>query len=262
MKEVGEFLKSKRLEKGLKLEEISAHTKIQLEILEAIEKGQKTKLPHTAHLKGFIRQYIRIVGIDENEVWPLLDLPSQGKHRILLRDKKDEDEVQTNILWFRAPSKLVRIIGILVVIGLLGLVYVVYEKMDAYSKEKVVIEDIPQEEASDTEITETPAPSTTEPSAEAKKAPTVNKEKQSLGKSATAASSFVAVEAIETVDLVATWSTGKEERFSLEKDHKHTFFYTDKISLQISNGGHVRLKTHEKSLGVPGKIGEPTQLEF
>jgi cytoskeleton protein RodZ len=61
-------LKSKREESGLDLKYISVETKISLEMLESIENEYHAKLPEPVYVKGFIRSYAMILGIDANSV--------------------------------------------------------------------------------------------------------------------------------------------------------------------------------------------------
>ena len=59
MKETGELLKNRRLEKKFSLEEISSQTKIQLSILKSLEEGKVELLKNKTYTKGFLRQYAR-----------------------------------------------------------------------------------------------------------------------------------------------------------------------------------------------------------
>lgn len=63
MKSVGEILKSKRIEKGLSLEEVQKQTKISLCFLEAIEENDFNRIPNGTTAKGFIRNYAMLLGL-------------------------------------------------------------------------------------------------------------------------------------------------------------------------------------------------------
>ena len=73
---------------------------------------------------------------------------------------------------------------------------------------------------------------------------------------------MVTVEAFESVEIEANWSTGKKESIKLKSNGKHIFYYADKLKLQINNGGGVGITTHQKEIGVPGELGQPTTLNF
>jgi cytoskeleton protein RodZ len=64
----GHYLKSKREEAGLDLEYISEETRISLKMLEAIESEDHVKLPESVYVKGFIRAYAEVLGIDEEGI--------------------------------------------------------------------------------------------------------------------------------------------------------------------------------------------------
>jgi cytoskeleton protein RodZ len=54
MKELGEFLKKTREEKGISLKDIQDRTKIRSRYLEAIEKGEFQIVPGEVYLRGFL----------------------------------------------------------------------------------------------------------------------------------------------------------------------------------------------------------------
>src|ERR1700722_18503619 len=68
MKELGQFLKNKREEKGMSLEEVSVATKIGVRVLLAIEEGDLAKLPPKAFVRGFIQSYAKYLGLDVKEI--------------------------------------------------------------------------------------------------------------------------------------------------------------------------------------------------
>lgn len=64
----GHWLRSKREEKKISLEEIANKTKIQMKQLQELEDGWQGAPPATAFIRGFLVNYARQVGLDENEV--------------------------------------------------------------------------------------------------------------------------------------------------------------------------------------------------
>src|ERR1017187_5720054 len=62
---VGETLRRERLKRNLDLEEISRELKISTRFLQAIENDQYEKLPGGVFAKSFVRQYARLLGLDE-----------------------------------------------------------------------------------------------------------------------------------------------------------------------------------------------------
>ncbi len=60
----GSYLKTVRLEKGIKLSTISEQTRISKDTLAALEDEDHSRLPAEVFVKGFIRAYARVVGAD------------------------------------------------------------------------------------------------------------------------------------------------------------------------------------------------------
>lgn len=60
----GEYLKTIRLEKGIRLSDISSQTRISKDTLAALEAEDHAHLPAEVFVKGFIRAYSRVVGAD------------------------------------------------------------------------------------------------------------------------------------------------------------------------------------------------------
>lgn len=77
MDELGQILREARENKGLTLEEVQAETRIHSRFLTALEKGDYAALPTPVHVRGFLRNYARFLGLDPQ---PLLDR-YQGNHR-------------------------------------------------------------------------------------------------------------------------------------------------------------------------------------
>lgn len=67
MLRVGERLQKERTRKGLTLEEVAKATKIRLQFLQAIEKGDYKSLPSSAYIQGFIRNYAEFLELPVRE---------------------------------------------------------------------------------------------------------------------------------------------------------------------------------------------------
>jgi len=68
MTSVGETLRAERLRRNLALDQISNELKISARFLGAIEAGEYNKLPGGVFIKSFVRQYARLLGLDEEEL--------------------------------------------------------------------------------------------------------------------------------------------------------------------------------------------------
>jgi len=62
----GNYLKKLRHEKGIRLEEISAQTKVSMHVLSHIEKEDHAKLPSPSIVRAFLRLYADCLGADRN----------------------------------------------------------------------------------------------------------------------------------------------------------------------------------------------------
>lgn len=63
----GQFLKNRREEKGISLEEAAQETRIKLNYLRAFEEDDLDSLPEPAYRKGFLHNYAQFLGIEELE---------------------------------------------------------------------------------------------------------------------------------------------------------------------------------------------------
>jgi cytoskeleton protein RodZ len=68
MQELGKQFKAARQDAGLSLQEVHEQTRISLYVLESLERGDVAKLPHPVYTKGFIRNYARLLGLDQEKV--------------------------------------------------------------------------------------------------------------------------------------------------------------------------------------------------
>lgn len=64
--ELGEELRTRRIELGVSLEEVQERTKIRVRYLEAIESGDWSVLPGNVYARGFVRRYAEYIGLDGN----------------------------------------------------------------------------------------------------------------------------------------------------------------------------------------------------
>lgn len=73
MSRLGEYLKSKREEMGVSLDQIAETTKILRRYLAQIESGDYQYLPSRAYIKGYVISYARYLGLDQKEVLKLFN---------------------------------------------------------------------------------------------------------------------------------------------------------------------------------------------
>jgi cytoskeletal protein RodZ len=64
---VGQYLRKKREEKNISIDEVSLHTRILPAFIHAIEDDRFDKIANSVSVKGFVRSYLRFLKIDETE---------------------------------------------------------------------------------------------------------------------------------------------------------------------------------------------------
>jgi hypothetical protein len=73
-----EELKEARLKSGITLQQMSTRTRIDIKFLEAIDNGDFIFLPEP-YVKAFLKDYARIVGLDENKTIQKFEAAKKGK---------------------------------------------------------------------------------------------------------------------------------------------------------------------------------------
>ena len=88
LSQIGQILNQEREHKGLTLKQVSEATCISCTQLEAVEKGDYSKLPAKAYVRGFIQAYCKVLNIDSA---PLLETfgAAHIDERAKLKETKD-----------------------------------------------------------------------------------------------------------------------------------------------------------------------------
>src|SRR2546430_14745324 len=94
---VGESFQGAREGKGLAVEEAAARTRILPQFLKAVEENNYTRLPDEVFVKGFVRSYARILGLDEAAIIRKFDesggqFYAKRTERETLRQQIEEEE--------------------------------------------------------------------------------------------------------------------------------------------------------------------------
>ena len=87
MSELGARLKQARVARGVSLREIEASTKISVAALEALERGDYSRLPGGIFNRAFVRAYALAVGVD----------PDDTVHEFLAEFEKFERDAERNV---------------------------------------------------------------------------------------------------------------------------------------------------------------------
>ena len=78
LKKFTDELKEQREKAGITLQNVAAKTRIDIKFLEALEDGNFNFLPEI-YVKAFIKQYSKVVGLDEEETLQKYILVKEGK---------------------------------------------------------------------------------------------------------------------------------------------------------------------------------------
>jgi cytoskeletal protein RodZ len=90
LKKFTDELKEQREKTGITLENVSAKTRIDIRFLEALEKGNFNFLPEI-YVKAFIKQYAKVVGLDEEETLQKYILAKEGKEEAVEKENQEID---------------------------------------------------------------------------------------------------------------------------------------------------------------------------
>lgn len=121
MLELGTLLREEREKKGLSLEELSERIKLAPRTLAFIESGTKSELPHAVYVKGFVKSYAMILGLDPEELGAIVD--------VAYRDELEEDMAEPVLARRDKKGCPVKLIIIVVIIA--GLVAAGYFYMQS-----------------------------------------------------------------------------------------------------------------------------------
>ena len=67
LRELGAMLREERERQGLSIEDVSDRIKITRSCLSAIEDGNESVLPHPVYARGFIKNYAKLLGVDQED---------------------------------------------------------------------------------------------------------------------------------------------------------------------------------------------------
>jgi cytoskeletal protein RodZ len=97
MQTIGNYLKSGREARNIRLSEVARSTKISKWYLDCLEKDEFDKIPGGPYIKGYIASYASYIGIEEDEILKRYDS--------LQINSDDENEVQDHLLEDKKKQK-------------------------------------------------------------------------------------------------------------------------------------------------------------
>lgn len=294
LEEVGAALAAEREKKHLSIEDVANALKISATQIRAIEAGDLAALPHPAYARGFIRTYAAWLGIGNEEIQRLLDLPKSVSEEDLENIPKP--------LGSGSRKKAVIVLALLCIMAAAG--YYIWKNdyfnlfnksdsqpvditealptADAYmaAKDNAKLaensstqNDIPEKETPPVEE-KTPeqknAPSAETAGAAESAAPKKNQNSDMAETAETAQPEPVTpadqhkliITAIEECWIHSNADKTDTRQFSLRKGDTFALTFNNSLELKLGNAGGVRLRYDGKDLPAPGTSGQVKTVVF
>jgi cytoskeletal protein RodZ len=246
MSEFGAQLKQARESRGISLRQIATSTKISTVALEALERGDLSKLPGGIFSRAFVRAYAIEVGLDPEEISKQF-LVELGVHASQINDDEVHPEVTADDRAFlerqrRAGLWLRVAVGVLV---LLIIIVVTWWRMANGAGADAATSMVPPQPVVATPAA--PPPATTEPLVTEASGPSAAEGQSALWiEVATSASCWVQVTTDGTVVPARVFAAGERQRFNATRE----------IVLQVGNAGVVSWTVNGKPARALGAVGD------
>jgi len=239
----GRYLRTRRLEKGVNLEVISRETKIRMDCLLLIEQEDHNRLPAEVYVKGFLRAYAKIIGVDEDDVIRRY-LSSLQVFKESARSEDDLIRLNKNY-W---PRLLLSIGALLCIIAFSVYVVSFFQgwpstpapKSEQFRQQKEVVEDIHDKTSEPPEVS----------------SPIEKHSEDILEKL------LLKIMALEVTWIKVIIDEKDPKEYVMHPgDHLELEASSD-FNLLIGNAGGVKLTLNDESLGVLGKSGQVVNVQL
>ena len=261
---IGNYLRKLREQLGFTLQDISSKTKISLPFLEHLENEEFSSLPNEVFIKGFLRSYAKVLGLQETEIlerfqqwksnhqadslsvsehiepgaegetgkWPNIQV---GKIKSLYENKKGRH--------FKLLFNL--LIGAVIIVG--GIILL--------TKRHSVENQIKEEEALSSKINNPVPPLVVAPATAVSNALTGSQPELGEKAPSKGPALHLTVQATDRSWISVVVDDGVTKEFSLHPEDKITLDADKRFLLNIGNAGGVKLTLNGKPLGPYGKKG-------
>jgi len=241
---IGETLKTKREALGLDLKQIAASLRIRYDYLQALEEDSFEKLPAEVYIKGYVREYALLLGIDPEPL--IASYANYAKQQ-----RVEPGEIQSE----PSPPRKSRLSPLILFLGVGALILCAiyagfFMKKATPVREHEIVQFPPL-------VPPQPTPEPAEVSGqppgqkEASIAPDVNPKQYVLR-----------VVATDVTWMRVELGGGKTEEVLLQPGDSREWTSPDGFGLKIGNAGGVRLTVNGKNMGIPGKKGEVLRLHI
>ncbi|MGB6370058.1 MAG: RodZ domain-containing protein [Atribacterota bacterium] len=93
MKDIGNFLRERREARGISLIEVEKDLKIRKKYLQALEEGNIDAIPGKAYLIGYLRNYSKYLGIDEENINQIIQTYNNLEKKKAVLEKTKEKSI-------------------------------------------------------------------------------------------------------------------------------------------------------------------------
>jgi cytoskeletal protein RodZ len=288
---LGEWLRQRREERGISLEQAEAETRIRIRYLEALETEHFESLPDPVVGRGFLRnyasyleldakeaseRYARLVAPPEPEPLPPDDAPAFGPERFRPVPLHDMPGFRSRTGWIAlAAVVLIAVVGALVWWGypyLSDLLFAAKVKPEPSATQPVVITDLPTSTSTSwaaAASTSTTAPTTTDTTPVEATATLELSPTPSLTPSPSPSPSppvytgiFLELVFTDTSWIQVTVDGVRQFQGELEADTYRSWYGEERIELRIGSAGAVLVTVNGESLGTLGAAGEVVDQVF
>jgi cytoskeleton protein RodZ len=121
METLGEFLQGIRKYHKLRLEDIALKTRISIARLEALESNQFEKIPNEVIARGFVRSYVKCIGVDEDEALAIFD---QSVRPIFKQRARSQDPLPPQTVLIKPKEIRSNWIGRISAVLFIGLIFI------------------------------------------------------------------------------------------------------------------------------------------
>ena len=100
MKDIGNFLRESREERGISLVEVEKDLKIRKKYLQALEEGNVEIFPGKTYIIGYLRNYSKYLGIDEENINQIIQT-----YNNLKKQKADLEKTKVNKVYLKTKDR-------------------------------------------------------------------------------------------------------------------------------------------------------------
>jgi cytoskeleton protein RodZ len=288
MTSIGETLRQERIKRKLDLEGVSLELKISPRFLEAIEDEDFDKLPGSLFTRSFVRQYARLLGLDEDEIAGELKrvlepqgsapfssavpsvVPHRGGEIPLPRVESWGSVADKPSRWSKSLPSLAMVVGVMLVCSL------AYSWLQRPRRPVVMQKSVPKAAATQTARATMPnqlaSPSAPPAVLATKTNSDAQAERQNAAASTTAASGTPqpnpnASVRVEMTANALVWVSVKADGkylFSgtLQPNETKTAGGNENITIRLGNAGGIRISLNGKPIGSVGPKGQIRTVQF